>query len=153
MNGLILNDKPLEYNFAGARVRLLTSGDDTGGAFCMLEMFSPPGKATPLHVHEREDETITVLEGHVNLTVGDQEVQLHAGETAIMPRDIAHRIATDDTTAARYLVVCTPAGFEDFVEACADAQQGPVIPTAPGPEDIARMRAAAPHYGITLLPG
>jgi quercetin dioxygenase-like cupin family protein len=149
---LILNDKPLEYNFAGTRVRLLMSGRDTNSAFCMMEMFSPPGKSTPLHLHEREDETVTVLEGVVNLIVGDRVVQLRAGETALLPRHIAHRISTSSDTAARYLVVCAPAGFDDFVDACADAQREPVIPTPPGPADIARMRAAAPHYGIKLLP-
>jgi len=148
---LIVNDTPVEYNFAGTRVRLLMSGKQTNGAFCMMEMFSPPGKATPLHIHDREDETVTVLEGTVHLRVGDQDVRIHAGETALMPRHVAHRIATGADSAARYLIVCAPAGFDDFVDACAEAHKGPVSPTPPGPEDIARMREAAPRYGITLL--
>ncbi|MFT4434345.1 hypothetical protein [Caballeronia sp. 15715] len=58
----------------------------------------------------------------------------------------------EDSLPSRYLIVCTPAGFDDFVAACADAQAGPVTPAPPLPEDIGRMREAAPRFGITLLP-
>jgi len=149
----VLNTKPPEYNFAGTRVRLLMSGKETGGAFCMMEFFGPPNRATPLHVHEREEETIVVLEGVVDVTVDGKRVSVRAGETALLPRKVAHRLANNTELPSRYLIVCTPAGFDDFVDACADVQAGPVKPVPPQPEDIGRMREAAPRFGITLLPG
>lgn len=147
----VLNTHPIEYDFAGTRMRLLMSGKDTGGAFCMMEMFGPPGKSTPLHMHEREEETLTVLEGVMHLTVGDKQVSVRAGETALLPRNVPHRLTNNGDAPARYLLVCTPAGFDDFVDSCADAQAAVVTPTSPGPEDIKRMREAAPRFGITLL--
>ncbi|BCG03976.1 hypothetical protein PPGU19_085440 (plasmid) [Paraburkholderia sp. PGU19] len=53
---------------------------------------------------------------------------------------------------ARYLVICTPAGFDRFVDACADAQPGPVEAGLPTEADTTRMRAAATQFGITLIP-
>ena len=41
----VLNTNPPEYNFAGTRMRLLMSGKETGGAFCMMEFFGPPNRA------------------------------------------------------------------------------------------------------------
>jgi quercetin dioxygenase-like cupin family protein len=147
----VLSSPSPEYNFAGTRVRLLMSGEQTGGAFCMMEMFSPPGKDTPTHMHEREEETITVLDGVLDVTVEGELVRVHAGETVLVPRRVPHRLGNSADVVARYLVVCTPAGFDGFVDSCADAQTGPVVPTPPQAEDIARMREAAPRFGITLL--
>jgi mannose-6-phosphate isomerase-like protein (cupin superfamily) len=130
----VLNTNSPEYNFAGTRVRMLMSGKQTSEAFCMMEMFSPPGKGTPLHAHAREEETITVLEGVLDVIIDGKTVSLHAGETSFVPRNV-------------------PGGFDDFVDNCADVQIGPVTPTPPRPEDIARMREAAPRFGISLLPG
>jgi quercetin dioxygenase-like cupin family protein len=149
----VLNTHPSEYNFAGTRIRLLMSGKDTGGAFCMMEILGPPGRATPLHVHDREEETITVLEGVLDVTVGGEQVSVRPGETVLLPRHVPHRLANNSELPSRYVLVCTPAGFDEFVDRCADAQAGPVTPTPPRPEDIERMREAAPHFGITLLPG
>jgi len=149
----VLNTQAPEYNFAGTRIRLLISGKDTAGVFCMMEIFGPPRRATPLHVHDREEETITVLEGVVDITIDGKEVSLRAGETALLPRNLPHRLANNTDQPSRYMLVCTPAGFDDFVDACAHAENGPVTPTAPGPDDIKRMIDAAPRFGITLLPG
>lgn len=149
----VLNTAPPEYNFAGTRIRLLMSGKETAGVFCLMEIFGPPGRATPLHVHDREEETITVLEGILDVTIDGRLVHVHAGETALLPRNVPHRLANNTELPSRYMLVCTPAGFDDFVDACADAQAGPVTPTPPQPQDIERMREAAPRFGITLLPG
>ncbi|WP_213776605.1 cupin domain-containing protein [Caballeronia sp. dw_276] len=149
----VLNTQAPEYNFAGTRIRLLISGKDTAGVFCMMEIFGPPHRATPLHVHDREEETITVLEGVVDITIDGEQVSVRAGETALLPRNVPHRLANNTDQPSRYMLVCTPAGFDDFVDTCAHAETGPVTPTAPGPEDIRRMIDAAPRFGITLLPG
>jgi quercetin dioxygenase-like cupin family protein len=149
----VLNTNSPEYNFAGTRVRMLLSGKQTSEAFCMMEMFSPPGKGTPLHAHAREEETITVLEGVLDVIIDGKTVSLHAGETIFVPRNVPHKLANTGDVLSRYLVVCTPGGFDDFVDNCADVQTGPVMPTPPRPEDIARRREAAPRFGISLLPG
>lgn len=148
----VLNTQPPEYNFAGTRT-FADVGKGDGRRFLHDGVFRPPNRATPLHVHEREEETIVVLEGVVDVTVDGKLVSVRAGETALLPRNVPHRLANNTELPSRYLIICTPAGFDDFLDTCADAQAGPVTPVPPQPEDIGRMREAAPRFGITLLAG
>jgi hypothetical protein len=51
------------------------SGEDTGGAYCLLEAGLAPGIGVPRHTHTREDESYFVLAGeardilHVRATI------------------------------------------------------------------------------------
>ncbi|AJK46697.1 cupin [Burkholderia plantarii] len=148
----ILNDKPVEYDFGGSRTRLLASGAQTGDAFCMLEIFSPGNRATPMHRHEHEDETLLLLEGELEVMVDGVPHHVLPGHTLVFPRGTEHQITNRIEQTARYLVICTPAGFDRFVDACADAQPGPVDAGLPTDADKARMHAAAAQFGITLIP-
>ncbi|WP_250467831.1 cupin domain-containing protein [Caballeronia sp. GAFFF2] len=146
----MLNDNPVEYDFGGSRARLLVSGNHTDDAYCMLEMFSPAGRATPMHRHENEEETLLMLEGELDAIVDGTRHRLLAGSTAVLPRGSRHQLINSGAQTARYLVICTPAGFDRFVDACADAQSGQVVPHDPTDADKARMREAASRFGITL---
>lgn len=46
----------------GDVVTIKLTGQETGGAFALLETVTPPGAGPPPHVHHREDETFYVLE-------------------------------------------------------------------------------------------
>jgi len=142
-----------EFNFAGSKVRLLISGEQSSGAFCMLEMTSPSGRSTPMHRHDREEETVYVLEGVLTVTLAGVEQPVSAGETILLPRYLPHRLANTSDGPARYLVVCTPAGFDEFVQTCATILEDPENPLPPQQADVLRMKEAAPLFGITLLPG
>ena len=148
----VLNQSKEGKLFTGSRVKVLMSGKDTGGQFCMMEFQGPAGRSTPMHVHDREEETVHVLEGQLEVTIDNENVLVGPGETVLLRRHIPHRLATKGDVDARYIVVCVPAGFDDFVEACATEDDGSLEPSAPSPEDIARLKDQAPRFGITLLP-
>ncbi|WP_162600670.1 cupin domain-containing protein [Paraburkholderia sp. C35] len=148
----VLNDKPVEYDFGGSRTRLLVSGDQTGNAYCMLELFSPAGRASPMHRHQHEDETLHMLDGELEVIVDGAPQCLRPGSMLVLPRGTEHQIINRTGQTAHYLVICTPAGFERFVDTCADAQTGPVEARIPTDADKVRMRDAATQFGITLLP-
>ena len=141
-----------EYNFVGTRARLLISGAQTAGAFSMMEFFAPPGNTTPIHQHESAEETLHILDGAVEAIINGEHLVLTAGQTMLFPRKVPHRLVTHGDRMARYIVVSTPAGFEEFVDSCADAQQGPVAPVPPSPQDIERLLSVADRFGITLFP-
>lgn len=138
--------------FTGSKVKVLMSGEDTDGQYCMLEFRGPPGRSTPLHMHDREDETLHLLEGKLQVTLGDQVLIIEPGDTLLLPRHVAHKLTTLGTEDARYIVVCAPAGFEEFVGACATTNEADAVASSPTPADIARLREQAPRYGITILP-
>jgi Cupin domain len=112
---------------------------------------SPPNDRRALpRPHHREDEAFVLLEGEITVYVGNAVIPLAAGETALGPRGVPHTFSVDSETA-RWLAVCTPAGFERFVAAAGEPAAEPVLPdtpVAPSPEALA---AIAGEYGIELL--
>ena len=138
--------------FGGAVTRILVSGAQTGEAFAILHVTSPPERSTPIHRHEREEETIYVLDGQLRIDFEVTSRTLNAGETLILPRGEAHRITNPGRSPAKSLVFCTPAGFERFVREVSDpAKQNDEVAPPVTPAVGQRMGEAAPRYGITLM--
>jgi quercetin dioxygenase-like cupin family protein len=91
------------------------AGADTGGAFCLLDVSLAPGIGVPRHTHTREDETYYVLSGELEVEVGDPSFLLRPGDTLLAPRNIPHQLKNTGTAENRYLLVFSPAGFENFI--------------------------------------
>ena len=73
---------------------------------------SPPHNAgPPLHTHDF-DEAFYMLEGELIFQVEDALVTKGPGELLFAPRNVAHALANHGDAPARYVLVCTPAGFE-----------------------------------------
>ena len=75
----------------------------------------------------------------------------NAGESIFLPRGIPHQLMNESGAPAHYLLLCTPAGFEVFLEEGGHALARGEILRHPSTEDIERMKTAAPRFGITLL--
>src|SRR5262249_4842424 len=100
--------KPRRYYFDVALGSILLSGEDTGGAYCLLDMRVAPGIGVPRHTHTREDEALFVLSGELEATVGDEIFTLRAGETLIAPRNIPHRLRNPGDVPNHYLIMFSP---------------------------------------------
>jgi quercetin dioxygenase-like cupin family protein len=147
-----LNDAPIEYDFGGSRARLLVPGEQTANAYCMLEISSPAGRSTPMHEHEYEDEVIIMLDGELEVLVDDERHLVMTGSSLMLPRGSRHQLINKTGSTSRYMVVCSPAGFERFVGACSDALSSGMEPRVPEDAMKARMRTVAAQFGITLYP-
>jgi quercetin dioxygenase-like cupin family protein len=94
--------------------RVLLRGEESGGAIALVEMSVPPRwQGPPLHHHEF-DEAFYVLDGELTFQVEDAVITKRAGELAFAPRGVAHTLANHSDAPARYVLVCTPAGFERY---------------------------------------
>jgi quercetin dioxygenase-like cupin family protein len=112
-----------ELSFLGSRARILASGEDTAGAFGLVDMVDvPAGQMPPLHVHHAEDEGFYVLAGEVTLFLPGREIECRPGDFVLAPRGVAHAYRVGAETA-RWLVLSSPAGFERFVAAVDAAEQ------------------------------
>jgi quercetin dioxygenase-like cupin family protein len=81
---------------------------------------TPPQGKVALHVHEREDELVYVLDGTIEVTLGDQTMTAAAGVVALLPRGIPHGFTNIGQTPSRVLDTILPGGFDAyFVEAAA----------------------------------
>jgi quercetin dioxygenase-like cupin family protein len=92
--------------------RVLLSGADSGEEIGIVEITLPPAwDGPPLHHHEF-DEAFYVLDGELTLQLGDRVTTAGPGSLAFAPRGSHHTLANLATRRARYLLVCTPGGFE-----------------------------------------
>ena len=141
--------KPVRHYFDVALGSILLSGEDTGGAFCLLDMRVAPGKGVPRHTHTREDESLFVLSGELEATVGDEIFTLTPGETLIAPRNIPHQLRNSGNVPNHYLIMFSPSGFEAFLTAtsvpAADDALAPTDPPAIAVENVFELAA---DYGI-----
>ena len=135
--------------------RFLATGDDTNGKYAMWEAIVPPGGGPPPHVHSREEEGFYVLEGEITLVVGDQRLTASAGMFANMPVGTPHSFKNEGGKPARMLISVAPAGLEQmFFEVGVPVPPGATTAAPPTREEIERLLAVAPKYGIEVrLPG
>jgi len=104
------------HNVLGAPYRFLLTSDATGGAFALIESTAPALSGVPLHLHNREDETFFVLEGKMEVQTEGRTLLLEKNSSAFLPRGKPHSYRNPANSAARYLVLITPGGFEKCLE-------------------------------------
>lgn len=105
---------------AGLGVDFKISGEQTGGAFSVVEHPIEPGRLVPPHMHTREDEFSYVLEGEIGVRVGDEEVTAMPGCYIFKPRGIPHTFWNASAQMGRVIEIISPAGFEQFFLELAD---------------------------------
>ncbi len=93
---------------------VLLRSEESGGVVSVVDNTVPANWAGPfLHKHDF-DEAFYVLEGELTFQLEDAVVTKRAGELAFAPRGVAHTLANHSDAPARYVLVCTPAGFERY---------------------------------------
>ena len=137
---------------AGDLVTLKVVGEDTDGAFLLGEELSPPGGGPPPHIHHREDEMFCVLDGEYEFLVGERTIRAGAGSVVYVPSNVPHTFKNVGTTPARMLAFVMPAVFEGFLEEVGEEAADQSSPPPFGQEEIERLLATAPKYGIEMLP-
>ena len=91
---------------------VLLRSEETGGEVSVTEVVVPPhSPGPPLHTHDF-DEAFYLLEGELIFQVEEALVTKASGELSFAPRNVAHALANHSDASARYLLICTPAGFE-----------------------------------------
>jgi quercetin dioxygenase-like cupin family protein len=135
--------------------RFLATSEDTDGKYALLEAFVSPGGGPPPHVHSREEEGFYMLEGEITFTIGDKRLIASPGMFANMPVGTPHSFKNESGKPARILVSIAPAGLEQmFFEIGVPVPPGATTAAPPTNDDIEKLLAVAPRYGITImLPG
>jgi len=148
---------PSSFILLGVRMDIHLSGVQTGGEFSLIEAFMSPGGDGGRHIHSNEDETIHVVSGQLEVTVGSEKFTLKAGETSFAPRNIPHRIQNKGKVEARAFLINTPGSFDRFVssvgipfEATTTLELKP-----PTTKQVEELLALAKKFGVIVvsLPG
>jgi mannose-6-phosphate isomerase-like protein (cupin superfamily) len=98
----------------GETITVLLTGEQTGGQFALLHGEFGPGDGAPLHLHHREDETFYILEGALDMQVGQTKETAIAGATVFRPREIPHDFFNNSDRPATAVALVAPAGFENY---------------------------------------
>jgi len=112
--------------------------EETGGAYTLIEG-TVVGDGPPPHIHTTEEEAFYVLEGELNVLVGQRTVTATAGAFVLVPRGTVHTFSKAGTASAKILTIISPAGFEKFFEEIA------------GPPDLEKIMALAPKYNLEIV--
>ena len=96
--------------YKGILSTLLAADDDTGGSFEFVVSNMRSGTEPPPHVHTREHEFLYVLDGTLEVYVGNNVFQVGPGECAFLPVRRPHGFIIR-SPKIRMLVLITPGGF------------------------------------------
>lgn len=125
-----------------SEMRVVVPGEATGGAYAVWMNLSRPGASPPRHIHHREDEIFHVLEGRLAIWIDGEVFEAGPGDTASLPRGLAHTFRVISETPARMLMTVVPGGFERFFAAVS----GLVVP-----RDMGEVIRISDGYGLEYV--
>jgi quercetin dioxygenase-like cupin family protein len=117
----------------GPGLDLRMSAAATSGAISVHEGVLAPGDEVDMHVHDDADQLLYVVEGEIEVTVGDADFVARAGDLISKPHGLAHGFANRGEALARVLEITAGDSFERFTLAAAEV-------TDPG--EFPRLQAA-----------
>jgi mannose-6-phosphate isomerase-like protein (cupin superfamily) len=98
------------HDFGITRFALKATGEDTNGAYSLVEAGGQVGATA--HVHHDREEAFYVLEGRVTFLAGEERLTVEPGAFLLVPRGTMHGIRSEGE--ARLLIMHSPGGFERF---------------------------------------
>jgi quercetin dioxygenase-like cupin family protein len=141
------------YDLLGLRLRMRLTSQETAGSLALIEHVGREGAGTPLHRHTREAEAFIVLDGDLDGWSDDDHTVVTAGDTLYLPAGSEHAFRIRSATA-RFLVLITPAGFEQFFVTQGTATDPdvelPPVPRPPRPEAMERLAQVLSDYGVSI---
>jgi quercetin dioxygenase-like cupin family protein len=137
--------------FSGGLLTYKTTGDQTGGQLAIAEVLAPEGTGSPKHLHHHEDEAWYVIDGELTFFLDETQYPAGPGSFVFGPRRIEHRFEVT-SPEARFLILVTPAGFEDFTRICGQPAASPTVPPPNlPPKDVQLLMEAARVQGLEIL--
>lgn len=148
---MITNAQQAEkFAVAGDVYALLATGEETGGAYALIEARVPIGGGPPPHT-QHDLELFYVLEGEVTFTVEGKEVVAGPGTHVRVEPGVAHAFKNNSQDDVRMLIQTMPAGMDDYFRAVGTPVDSMADDIPITPEHIAELKAVAPKYGIEII--
>lgn len=117
-DGLVSRPGDGELLCAGpSELRFKAQATDGDGALTLTEMRVAPGfPGPPLHIHAGFTDAFYVVEGTLELRVGEDTVEAGPGTFAALPPGTPHTFANAGSEPARAVNLMAPAGFEAYIK-------------------------------------
>jgi mannose-6-phosphate isomerase-like protein (cupin superfamily) len=122
---------------------LKAAGEETDGAFALLEAAEPPNFGPPMHIHNNAAEAFYVLEGEYHLYLNEREYACPAGWFIFIPAGSRHGFRVC-TAPSRKLVLFSPAAMVGYFDQLSAAIKG-------GDADPKRLDEIARRHGMEVI--
>jgi quercetin dioxygenase-like cupin family protein len=125
-------------------ITFLLTGEETGGKYSLTEFViaAPPAPGPPVHIHTSGDEAAFVLDGELELRLGDRTIRGTAGDVIYVPKGRSHNVSNLGPGTARILIVLSPPGFEGYWR---EMSELPLVGGKPDPRAILTLQE---KYGM-----
>lgn len=129
----------------GSRIEKIAPEVSGGWAFAVESC--PPGFETALHIHHTEDGAFYILEGTLQMLLGEAEVEASPGTFVFMPRGVPHKFKVVSPGPAKWINVQGPTG--DFGKLARELDSRNT--NAGAPLDAAARVAISREFGVEIL--
>ncbi len=130
-------------DLGGFAMSLKASGEETGGAFSLLEADEPPNFGPPMHIHRDAAEAFYVTRGEYTIFVGDEEYVCPAGSFVYIPAGVPHGFRVGSLPSGK-LNIYAPAAMVGYFDELSAA-------TAAGTADPESLAEIAERYGMEVI--
>lgn len=139
----------------GDTYRILVGGEQTQGAFTVIDMLIPPGGGPGPHAHAHMEESFFVIDGEITVKSEYGTYQATKGAFVNIPKGgVVHHFKNNTDRDAHLLCIAIPAGLDAFFrEIGQPVAPGQLLP--PPSLDKAKMEELeiiAQQYGQQLYP-
>ena len=138
----------------GLNITFVATAAETDGAYIALETLVAVDSGPLLHIHHNQVETFYIVEGQLEIVLGDQVHEAKAGDFAHVSKGTPHRFLNRSQTPAKMMVTFVPAGdmeqfFREAFEQTAD-RHAPLRPI----NDALRQRLleAGERHDLEFVP-
>ncbi len=125
------------------QIRILLKSRNSSSRMSAMVVDVPPGGFVPPHSHALEEEGYFVLEGALDLTVGDRVETLPSGGFGHVPPGTLHAYANRTSEPVRFLAWTVGGPIDEFFEAMSRSVKEM-------PRDAAVMEEIATRFGVTM---
>ena len=138
----------------GDTYTFLTTGAETDGAYFVMEGLVPTNAGPPPHIHHHQAEAFYIVEGLLEITVGDQVYEAKAGDFVHVSKGTPHAFLNRSQNPVKMIFTFVPAGDveEFFRSAFPEATDRHAPPPPITDEFIQRLLEAAERHDIEFLP-
>ena len=130
----------------GEKLVFKLTGDESGGAMDYMLVTVAPNGGPPLHLHHKQEELFHFLKGRYKVQIGDDTTICESGDFAYVPAGTPHAFVNISDEPGEFIAVFTPGGTDKFFE-----EFGPMMNSASGPPEQAKVAALLEKHGMTLL--
>lgn len=132
------------YQVLGDDITCLFNGHGAGSSWALFTIESPRGGLTPPHLHETYDEAMYVIDGRIEVQIGDRAAVIGPGHFVHIPKDTLHALKNVGDEPARFLSWSLPGLAEAFFAEVDGASRR-------RPQSLEDIVAIAARHGIRAM--